>query len=115
MGFLGKIETLAMSNLPASDTGVRGTVIWVSAGEFEGKDCPHGARIKVVLGNKITREGLNTSVTVTLTNPPKMIGTLPAKTHNKVIEFVQLNLDILLKYWENKISTREMLESIEKV
>jgi len=115
MAYLKKIEIYAMSNLVPADTGIKGVVLWVSAGEFEGKECKHGARIKVVVGSKITAEGLKNSTTVTLTNPPKVIGELPARIEKKVIDFVNVNRSVLLKYWKNKISTREMLENIESL
>ena len=116
MGYLSKIEIYAMSNLVYADTGIKGVVLWLSAhwitGEF---DVIHGAKIKVVLGSKITAKGLKNSTTVTLTDPPKVIGELPAKIEKKVIDFVNINRSVLLKYWKNKISTREMLENIESL
>jgi hypothetical protein len=115
MGFLSKIEILAMSNLVAADTGIDGIVIWVSGGEFEGKDSQHGPRIKVMLGNKITTEGLNQATTVTLTNPSKVIGKLPSKIEKKVLSFLKKNQATLLSYWKNEISTKEMIQRIEKV
>lgn len=115
MSFLKKIEILAMSNLVAADTGIDGVVIWISAGEFEGKDCKHGARIKVMLGNKITSEGLMSATTVTIAKSPKVIGSLPAKIEKKVISFVIKNKDTLLSYWKNEISTKEMTQKIVKV
>jgi len=115
MGFLRKIEITAMSNLIASDTGVKGAVIWVSAGEFSGKESAHGARIKVMLGNKITSEGLDDAATVTLTVEPKVIGKLPAKIKKDVITFVTLNRKTLISYWNNKISTRELLNTLIKI
>lgn len=69
----------AMSNLPPVDTGVSGAVIWVSSGEFVGAKSPHGPRIKVVPGAKITKEGLVDAASVTITDPPRVIGTLPGK------------------------------------
>jgi len=101
-----------LSNLVSTDTGIKGVVLWVSAGEFEDKEWKLGARLKVVLGSKITAEGLKNSTTVTLTDPPKVIGELPTKIEKKVIDFVAANRSILLRYWKNKISTRAMLENI---
>jgi len=63
-------NVLAMSNLRASDTGVK------SAGEFEGKSSPHGPRIKVVLGSKISEDA--DSVTVKIAKPAVVLGKLPA-------------------------------------
>lgn len=115
MGFLQKIEITAMSNLLAADTGVKNAVLWVSAGEFGGKDCAHGPRLKVMLGNKITSEGLDKATTVTLTSKPAVFGEIPAKVKKDVIKFIDLNLLILLQYWNNEISTREMLVAIQRI
>lgn len=115
MSFLSKIEILAMSNLTSSDTGVEDAVVWVSSGEFGGKDCQHGARIKVVLGSKITSDGLDNAATVTLTDPPQVVGALPAKVKKKVLLFIKKNRSTLLNYWDGKISTREMINGIVKI
>ena len=120
MGFLSKIgksrlEVIAMSNLRPSDTGVSGAVIWVSAGEFEGKGSPHGPRIKVMQGNRVTTEGLETATTITLANPIKVIGKLPINVQKQAIQFVQLNQKLLLRYWNTEVSTREFLDALEKI
>ena len=105
----------AMSNLRSTETGVTDTVIWVSTGEFEGKNIQHGPRIKVVLGNKITKEGLTDSVTVTIADPPVVIGKLPGAIHKQVLAFVISNKDVLLQHWNGDLSTREMLNQLQKV
>lgn len=115
MKYLEKIEILSMSNLLASDTGVIGAVIWVSAGEFEGKECKHSPRIKIVVGDRITSEGLNQAASITISANPKIIGKLPAKISKNAITFVKLNQSILLRYWKNEVSTREMLNAITKI
>lgn len=102
-------DMFAMANLPPTDTGVKGAVIWVSVGEFAGADIQHGPRIKVVVGNKINKEGLRNSVSVKLTDPPEMVGTLPGKIAQQVSEFVDKNRATLLQYWNEEISTKEML------
>jgi hypothetical protein len=105
----------AMSNLPPVDTGVAGAVIGVSSGEFVGAKSPHGPRIKVVLGTKITAEGLADAATVTITEPPRVIGTLPGKVKKQPISFVSLNRAVLLRYWRNEVSTRQMLDGLERL
>ena len=110
-----RFSLFAMSNLRSTDTGVEGTIIWVSSGEFAGKDIQHGPRIKVVLGNKITDENLDESATVTIATPPVVIGTLPGAIRKQVIAFVTRNKDVLLQHWNKVISTREMLDQLQKV
>jgi hypothetical protein len=109
------MDMFAMSNLRSTDTGVEGAVIWVSVGEFAGADLQHGPRIKVLQGNKITKDGLKDAVSVRLTDPPEVLGTLPAKLERQVVAFVNRNRDTLLRYWNEEISTREMLDLIERV
>lgn len=106
---------IAMSNLRTTDTGVAGTVIWVSSGEFAGADAKHGPRIKVAPGVKITPETLKDAVSVRLTSPPEVLGKLPGKVEKQVVKFVNTNRETLLRYWGGQLSTREMLDLIEKV
>jgi hypothetical protein len=103
---------LAMSNLVPKRTGVKGVVIWVSAGEFAGKDGQHGPRVKVVLGSKITTESLDDAVSVRLSDPPEVLGTLPGKVAQQVLKFVTLNRKTLLGYWALKLDTATMIERL---
>ena len=63
-------------------------MIWISSGEFAGADIQHGPRIKIVMGDKITSEGLGDAVSVKLTDPPEVVGELPGKIMRQVIKFV---------------------------
>ena len=105
----------AMSNLLPEDTGVDGAVIWISAGEFHGVDAQHGPRVKVVLGNKITTEGLRDSVSVRITDPPVVLGNLPGTIRKQVIQFVEKNRDILLQHWNGELDSKETLNLLEHV
>jgi hypothetical protein len=105
----------AMSNLRSSDTGVEGTVIWVSAGEFSGVDARHGPRIVVLLGDKIAAEGLKDAVSVRLTTPPEVLGDLPAQVTRQVVEFVEKNRDVLLEHWNGEIDSGEMIRLLVRI
>ena len=105
----------AMSNLLPEDTGVDGAVIWISAGEFHGVDAQHGPRVKVVLGNKITTEGLRDSVSVRITDPPVVLGSLPGKIRGQVIRFIEKNRDVLLRHWNGELGSKETLNLLEHV
>lgn len=108
----------AMSNLRSPSTGVVGAVIWVSAGEFYGKDSRHGPRIKVVLGDriKLQHKSLAADAYVSLADPPKVLkGALPADIQQKVLMFVELNREVLLLHWNGEIDTREMLDRLQAV
>ena len=104
-----------MSNLSPSHTGVDGAVIWVSAGEFCGAEAQHGPRIKVVLGTKLTPDGLREAASVTLTSPPEVLGTLPGKVRDLAVEFVRRNRDALLRHWNCELDTRETLDLLQRV
>jgi len=112
---VARFQLEAMSNLRPKTTGVDGAVIWVSAGEFSGAELQHGPRIKVVLGNKITTEGLSEAVTVRLTNPPEVLGTLPGHVQREVVEFVNRNREVLLRHWNGEIDAKEMLDLLQSV
>lgn len=105
----------AMSNLLPKDTGVDGVVIWISAGEFYGVDAQHGPRIKVVLGNKITTEGLREAVSVRITDPPVVLGDLPGKIRKQAVQFVEKNRKVLLRHWNGELDSKEMLNLLEHV
>ena len=105
-------QIISMSNLRSSETGIAGAVVWVSAGEFEGKKGKHGPRIKVSVGKKISMEN---SVSVTLDSPPKVLGKLSAKIEKQIVKFIDQNRKVLLEYWQMKISTKELLDKIQSV
>lgn len=105
----------AMSNLTVKDTGVEGAVIWVSAGEFYGADPQRGPRLKVMLGEKLSPDGLRDAASVTLTKPPRVLGRLPSKVRGQVVSFVNMNRDVLLRAWNGEIDTSEMLDLLESV
>jgi len=110
-----RFNLFAMANLRPQDSGVEGAIIWVSAGEFSGVDIQHGPRIKVVVGNKLTTEGLKDSVPVRIATPPEVLGALPGNIKKQVIQFVNKNREILLQHWRGEISSREVLDRIEKI
>jgi len=111
---LSRFRLEAMSNLRSKVTGVENTIIWVSSGEFSGSNIQHGPKIKVALGNKITDETLANAISIQLTDPPQVLGTLPGEIKKQAVEFVSKNRDTLLHYWNKEIDTAEMLERLEK-
>lgn len=105
----------ALSNLLSKDTGVEGAVIWISAGEFAGADAQDGPRIMVVLGSKLTSDGLRGAVSVRLTTPPAFSGNLPSSVEEQVILFVEHNRDVLLRHWNGELGSKETLNLVERV
>jgi hypothetical protein len=103
-----------MSNLRSTETGVAGTVIWVSAAEPSGDELL-GPRLWVVLGDDLSPEHLEDAEVVPLTSPPDLWRKLPPKIAWAVGRFIEANRFILLRYWNAEISTREMLDALEPV
>jgi len=99
-------------------TGVEGAVLWVSVGEFSGTESllyPIGPRIKVVVGTKITAEGLQDAVSVRISDPPEVLGHLPGRLRKQVVEFINLNRDTLLGHWRGELDAKEMLDLLQRV
>ena len=105
----------ALSYLRPSCTGVDGTIIWISAGEFSGRNLQHGPRIKVVLGYKLTTDGLDSAPSVTITNPQRVLGTLPEKINGLGVRFVESNRDTLLRHWNGELDSAEAIALLKKV
>jgi hypothetical protein len=108
-------DLFLMSNLRSTETGVEGTVVWVSAGEFADAELQRGPRLMVVLGDVLAAKGLKDGVSVRLTNPPEVLGKLPGRVTQQVLKFVDRNRDVLLRHWIGEIDTGEMLELLESV
>ena len=106
-----------MSNLQKEDTGLDKT-IWVSV-----KLHSSGPRIKVNYDNSLRfNERNNFSVSIsesplviagdTEENVIKKIG---KQSLDNIYDWVILNRVVLLNYWNSKISTREMLATIQEI
>jgi hypothetical protein len=123
MGFINKInalfenlrynhEVLGMSNITPEDSGIKGVVLWASTGTVAGKKLKHGPRLTVYLGTSIVGAE---SVSVTLTNPPRVLGEMPRRVEKDVLKFIDLNFDLLIAHWENKISSKTFLLNLKSV
>lgn len=104
-----------LSNLPAQSTGIEGTVVWISAGEFAIEDAQYGPRILVAVGDKCGAQELQHAVLVRLTRPPKIVGPLPAEIRRKTAMFVEKNRDILVRHWDGELGSEETLALLERV
>jgi hypothetical protein len=108
-------DTFAMANLRPKTTGVEGVVIWISSGEFAMANLQHGPRINVVLGEKITTEGLQEAISVTITNNPQVLGKLPRSIKKQVLDFVKKNQDVLIQHWNGELDSKETLDRIQRI
>ncbi len=104
-----------LCNLLSEHTGVDGAVLWVAAGEPTSNESALGPRVLVVVGQKLTVDSLSEAVSVTLTVPPEVLGTLPHEVALKAVEFVETNRDVLIEYWRGEMATTELLELLVRV
>ena len=108
------VRLAVLSVLRVTETGVRGAVILVAAGEFEPWKVHLGPRLLLVLGDEIRAHKLTSAVTVRLA-PPEVLGVLPLDVTRQVENFVTRNANTLLRHWRGEIDTRETLDLLEKV
>lgn len=109
---IGDLESFSMANAVSEDTGLP-MVIYISQ-----KNALHGPHIKVskTYGDKSLSGDW---FSMTIGTSPKIIdkvdtGKITARDINLLIDFIQLNQDLLLQYWEQALplSTKKMLISL---
>jgi hypothetical protein len=110
-----EFELSAMSNLRPGATGIDGVIIWLSWGESSGAELKHGPRIKVIMGDKLTREAINKAVSVKLTVPPQVVGSLPGKLKQQVFRFIELNRQTLIDHWNGDTDSQEFGAAIQRI
>lgn len=104
---ISQLNVNEMANLRPTDTGLP-VFIWVDEmGEF--RTVEHNLpRIKVAEDSPT-----NLVAVISIDNNPKLLdGKLEYKKLKKVIEWVILNHDILMKHWNGNISTKEMFSKL---
>lgn len=106
-----ELNLFEMSNLHPEDTGLENLVVWISAG---GDKLKHGPRIKVVRGKKWRND---LASTVPLTGIPRIIGKaeLTQDEFAELMKWININRDVILLYWNDRISTAKMINNIEKI
>ena len=104
-----------LSTLGPEDTGIDGVVVWFFAGEPSHSDAHLGPRILIALGAKLTLDSLADPVGVTITSPPRVLGTLPGEVVAQVLGFVEKNQRPLLRYWQAEMATSDVLELLVRV
>jgi hypothetical protein len=103
-------ELFEMANLFPRTTGLPMTV-WVSP---RGK-ARHDVRVKVNIthGNQMTVS--NTAVLGIRPTPHVIAGQLPAEDERAVSEWVSLNTDALVAYWEGRIDTVQLGQALKRL
>jgi len=96
-----------MSNLWKDDTGID-YIIWVSSK----KNSKHAPRIKLSSINSAS----NLDIVIIISDDPKLKhGKLQNKVFKQVKKWILLNKKTLLDYWNENISTKQMINKIKKV
>ena len=113
--FAARLLVEALSNLRPSTTGVDNAIVWISAGEFAEAAHEIGPRLMVVVGIALTADSLPGAVSVTLADPPDVLGMLPERIERQVVEFVELNRDPLLHHWNGELDARETIDALQPV
>jgi hypothetical protein len=86
-------------------------VVWLS----ERGRARHDARIKVsrVHGTRI--DPTNTATVAVRPVPRLVAGELPGEDFLRVGQWIELNRDVILDYWDGRIFTDELLQRIKSV
>lgn len=102
-------EMFRMAHFSPEDTGIP-VVIWV---EESGDVKDRYPRMTVMTHpGKMNYEE---AVLVTVKDPPRVIGVLKPSIKKKVVEFINLNRDALMAYWNQKLSTMQFIRRLRKV
>lgn len=85
-----------------------------STGFVEGKMLKHSPRLKV---SKNYNDKFDAYNTVTISDHPEVIGLndISRKDINSLKEFIKLNKETLLQYWNLEIDTMEMTQQLQKI
>ena len=103
-------DTYQMANLYPRDTGLPMT-IWVSP---RGR-ARHDARIKVCRTRGDRMDGTNLAVVAIRPSPRVVHGPLAQSDFGPVAEWITLNEDALLGYWNGTLSTVELAARIRRI
>lgn len=103
-----RLKLEEMSNLFPADTGLK-HIVWISTKSGREK---HQARIKIT-----SSDG---EASIMIWGDPKIKSKrgnidISAKELRRIILFVELNREILLKHWNGEISSAELGRKIQKV
>ncbi len=103
-------ELFEMANLFPRTTGLPMTV-WVSPRG----NARHDVRVRVNMthGNQMTVS--NTAVVGVRPTPHIIAGRLPPDDQRAVLEWVSLNADALVAYWEGRIDTVQLGQALKRI
>jgi hypothetical protein len=103
------------SSLSQEVTGVDDAAIWIFAGEPTHNESALGPRILVVIGQRLAVDALVEAAAIRVSAPAEVVGTLPPSVARQAVAFVDVNRDVLHRYWLGGMSTADMLDLLVRV
>ena len=99
-----------MANLYPDTTGLPMTV-WVSPRG----NARHDARVKVNMAHGDQMNISNTAVVAVCPSPRVLTGRLPRADTQAVFQWVSLNADALVEYWDGRIDTARLIHRLQSL
>jgi Domain of unknown function (DUF4160) len=82
---------------------------------FSAKVPQHVPRIKVAVDPPTHLERFGNNASVAIDDGSVFAGDLPTRVHKQVRRFIELNRDVLLDYWEQRIDDDELKARLKKI
>ena len=105
-------DLFEMANIEQEDTGLS-VVVYVSPAQGN-----HGPRIKF-MNDYGSAYDFDNAIPMTISDVPEISVSFKPKIKSKDIQLIKrwviLNKDILLDYWNHKVTTKQMINSVERV
>jgi hypothetical protein len=103
-------DPYAMANLPPRLTGLP-MVVWVS----ERGNAPHDVRVKVCRVHGERMQWNNTASVAVRPTPHLAAGQLSPADLALVSDWIRLNEQVVLDYWEDRIFTDELIARLQRL
>jgi hypothetical protein len=102
-------EDQDMSSLRREETGVDNTIFVSTKGRAQ-----HAPRIKIAIDPPDSFNATSKTASMAFHDYSVTGAYVPPRLVEQATRFIERNRDVLLRYWDAKISTREMLDQIRK-
>jgi len=111
IGCMEKDNLFEMANIYPEDTGLK-CIVWAQSASPTNHGQHNTPRIKIQIENNM--------IPVSIEENPKVLanGTnqrIDAKLFNDIVRWIKLNKDILLQYYSTPMSTKDFLNSIQRI
>lgn len=112
--FVDDVEFL-LSNLHSENSGIKGAELWLAAGEYSINEVERGPKLFVTLGERLTFDAFVNGVSVTLEDPPRVLGALPSDVARGAVDFVERNRETLLAHWRGDLDSFDVIKRLVPV